>query len=229
MVNSRTATGRGLGGQFRASQAAGVILAIRLIGKLAKPDKIEPRYSRIGVFNCRQASTTEIIGEADALLRSVERSVLGSGAPRRPLPTLNRPLGRRAGNTEAADVSLPLLAGFFCRNGQRTDPPAVFALVLPDGRMVEPRVVERLKVPTSASASCLVPLGRSRRNDVSRGAPLSKWVDCYGGDRAQGRACSRTRRPEFRFYSIRFGKPVMCKSGPRRRASDRYEPWEGRG
>ena len=33
----------GLGGQFRASQAAGVSSAIRLIGKLAKPGKIEPR------------------------------------------------------------------------------------------------------------------------------------------------------------------------------------------
>jgi hypothetical protein len=33
----------GFGGQFRASQAAGVSSAIRLIGKLAKPGKIEPR------------------------------------------------------------------------------------------------------------------------------------------------------------------------------------------
>ena len=33
----------GFGDQFRASQAAGVSSAIRLIGKLAKPGKIEPR------------------------------------------------------------------------------------------------------------------------------------------------------------------------------------------
>ena len=51
LANTRLAAFSDLAGQFRVVQAAGVSLAMRLIGKLLNPGRTEPRQSPDGILS----------------------------------------------------------------------------------------------------------------------------------------------------------------------------------